>query len=180
MRTRTCPVNPVKFVRIVRPPAQGKLEFVPADDYPTLVVVHRHGKRTVECLGDDCPFCESLMVQQDRIFMRAHIVPACAPAIVELPPSHWERLVTTAEDCAGLRSLLLTCWRRGGQPNSPIEISSAPRVKPLKVYAWRGELLGVLSDIWRDNTDFALSELKLPNRQPDVLVKQQKAPERDL
>lgn len=164
MRTRTSPNNSPKFLKIIRIPAQGSVSLVFADADPTLVVVHRHERRTVECLGDDCPLCGAMAVQQDRIFARIHVAPSGAAAILELPPSHWERLVDVAKQEGGLCAGYFTFSRPKGTKNGPIVWRVEPRAKPWPVRAWPGELLPTLAAIWHENTQFAVSALRLPNR----------------
>lgn len=171
MRIRTCPIKSTKYLEIIRIPADRRVSMVFADPYPTLVVVHRHVRRTVECLGDGCPLCEGMFVAQDRIFGRVHVAPSAEPAIVELPPSHWEMLIQASRGEGGLCAGYFTFWRKNGAKNGPIAWTVAPRAKPWPVRHWPGELLPTLSAIWHENTQFALSALELPKRHAHNRVK---------
>lgn len=170
MRTRTSPDNPIKFVPLLRIPAGSPFSCVFHDPEPTIVVVHRFERRTVECGGPECEFCAGMLVAQDRIFARIHAVPSVAPAILELPISHWERLIELARRGEGLCPWIFTFRRRGGRPNGPIYWSTQDRKRPWPVRAWPGGLLESLSGIWRENTEYARAALVLPKRQPDVHV----------
>jgi hypothetical protein len=167
-KERTLPA--VKCCKIIRPTSAAWLGVGPLDDTPTLIRIHRYNRRTIECLDDPCPFCESFLTKEERLFLPVLFSSPARRAVLEVPATHLERLQGWATMYHTLRSITLECRRTNGRPNGPIEwrvfVRASGERAALPGWDWMAEL----SETWRANTVFALSRLSEQKSSVDVHV----------
>lgn len=161
-----CP--PLKCCKIVRPTSGSWLVVGPVVDSPTVVTIHRHQRRSVECLEPECPFCSALWSFEERVFLPVVLDVAGQRAVLELPTSHLERLKGWEMQYHSLRALMLHCRRANGQRNGPIEWRCFPRDGGMRTALTKWDWLGELSETWRRNTQFALQAVATEKTVRDV------------
>jgi hypothetical protein len=157
-KVRTAPI--IKCVKIIRPMDGRWLGTGPLEDSPTIVTVHRHQKRTVECFDQNCPFCENLWTTEERLFLPVLYGSPTRHGVLEVPANHLERLTGWANQFHTLRATVLECRRANGRSNGPIEWRCFPKESGIRDVSPDWKWLEELSETWRSNTRFALASIE--------------------
>lgn len=148
------------YMKIVRPGAMGQIRGLVLTSEPRLYDIHRYGGRTIPCDGfEDCPFC-GILTQDQRSFVPLGLSLG-ERVFLDLPPTHWEHLVATAERHGSLLGLILTAARTRTASNAPIRISFS--VHFLQENPPPAELLDLderLTQIFERNRLFALQGIE--------------------